>query len=291
MSWRFLLPTIVVLLAAPSGYAKVWKHTRPDGTVEFTSAPRTEKGWDPVSGFERPRTPPIRQETISLPRRRGASVVWTRERDDGTVEFTNLEPLGKHWKVLFRIGPGKASALRGSSDLVPARDSSPARYSRYDDHIRDQQAYYGIPQALVRAVVRTESDFDPMVVSSAGAQGLMQLMPATARAMGVTNVWDPRQNIMGGARYLQLLAKRYCRTPAMGGSEGRTTSVMCSPDEEIKVLAGYHAGPGAVDKYGGMPPYETTRSYVNAVLQRFEEYRKREAVLSDWSESVSPSAR
>lgn len=291
MSWRFFLPSVALVLFASSGQAKVWKRTRADGTVEFTSAPRTTKGWDAVTGLERPRTSDAHAETISLPRRRGASVVWTRERADGTVEFTNLEPVGKHWKVLFRIGPGKASALRGSSDLVPARDTSPARYSRYDDHIRDQQAYYGIPQALIRAIIRTESDFDPRVVSSAGAQGLMQLMPATSRAMGVTNVWDPRQNIMGGARYLQLLAKRYCRTPAAGNGEGRSASLICSWGEKIKVLAGYHAGPGAVDKYGGMPPYETTRSYVNAVLQRFEEYRKREAVLSDWSESVPLSSR
>jgi soluble lytic murein transglycosylase-like protein len=292
MFLRFVVPTVAVLLAAWSAEARVWRRTRADGTVEFTSAPRSQKGWDAVPGFERRReTAPAAEEIISLPQRRRASVVWTREREDGIVEFTNLDPVGKHWKVLFRIGPGKASALRGSSDLVPARDTSPARYSRYDDHIRDQQAYYGIPQALIRAVIRTESDFDPMVVSSAGAQGLMQLMPATARGMGVTNVWDPRQNIMGGARYLQLLAKRYCHTPAMGNTQGRTASLICSLDEKVKVLAGYHAGPGAVDKYGGMPPYETTRSYVSAVLQRFEEYRKREATLSDWSESVPLSSR
>jgi soluble lytic murein transglycosylase-like protein len=217
--------------------------------------------------------------------------VWTREREDGTVEFTNLQPLGRKWKVLFRFGPGKASAVRGTSDLVPARDTSVARYTRYDDHIRDQQAYYGIPQPLIRAIIRTESDFDPHVVSSAGAQGLMQLMPATARAMGVTNVWDPRQNVMGGARYLQLLAKRYCHSPALGSSAGHAASVVCSLEEKIKVLAGYHAGPGAVDKYAGMPPYETTRYYVNAVLQRFEEYRRRESALSEWSESVPLSSR
>jgi soluble lytic murein transglycosylase-like protein len=222
---------------------------------------------------------------------RGSSVVWTRERDDGIVEFTNLQPVGRRWKVLFRLGPGKASATRGASDLVPARDTSTARYTRYDDSIRDQQAYYGIPQALIRAVIRTESDFDPHVVSSAGAQGLMQLMPATARGMGVTDVWDPRQNIMGGARYLQLLAKRYCRTPAMGSSRDETTGFVCSLDEKVKVLAGYHAGPGAVDKYAGMPPYETTRTYVTAVLQRYEEYRRREAMLSEWSEAMRISSR
>jgi len=286
-----VLPILVLTLLASVVNAKVWKHTRVDGTVEFTSAPRAGKGWNAVSEFEHKGAQEPTSEVISLPRARGANVVWTRERDDGTVEFTNLQPVGKRWKVLFRLGPGKASSVRGSSDLVPARDTSAARYTRYDDHIRDQQACYGIPQALVRAVIRTESDFDPNVVSSAGAQGLMQLMPATARGMGVTNVWDPRQNIMGGSRYLQLLAKRFCHTPAIGGAEGRTASFVCSFDEKIKVLAGYHAGPGAVEKYGGMPPYETTRAYVTAVLQRFEEYRRREAALSEWSEAVPLKAR
>jgi hypothetical protein len=291
MARRILLPLLLLALLPVAGEAKVWKRMRGDGTVEFTSAPKGEKGWAPLLEYNDAKPSPIPTETITLPRARPGSVVWTRERDDGTVEFTNLQPVGKKWKVLFRLGPGKASATRGSTDLVPARDTSAARYTRYDDHIRDQQACYGIPQALVRAVIRTESDFDPFVVSSAGAQGLMQLMPATARAMGVTNVWDPRQNIMGGARYLQLLARRYCHTPALAGSEGRTASVVCSGEEQVKVIAGYHAGPGAVDKYAGMPPYETTRSYVTTVLTRFEEYKKRDATRWDWSESVSLSSR
>jgi hypothetical protein len=288
---RSLLPALAVLLLAVPGQARVWKHTRSDGTVEFASDPRTPTGWNAVSGFDRVQPAASSGPSITLPRSRPTnSVVWTREREDGTVEFTNLQPVGRRWKVLFRIGPGKASALRGASDLVPARDTSAARYTRYDDHIRDQQAYYGIPQALVRAVIRTESDFDPHVVSSAGAQGLMQLMPATARGMGVTNVWDPRQNIMGGTRYLQLLAKRYCRTPALGSAD-RSASLVCSHEEKVKVLAGYHAGPGAVDKYAGLPPYETTRAYVTAVLHRYEEYRRRESALSEWSVSVPLSSR
>ncbi|HEY5282770.1 MAG TPA: lytic transglycosylase domain-containing protein [Polyangia bacterium] len=291
MTGRVVLATLFVPLLASAAHAKVWKHTRPDGTVEFTSAPRGGKGWDTVSKFEHGPSAEPETEVRTLPRARGANVVWTRERDDGIVEFTNLQPVGRRWKVLFRLGPGKASSVRGASDLVPARDTSAARTTRYDGNIRDQQVCYGIPQALIRAVIRTESDYDPNVVSSAGAQGLMQLMPATARAMGVTNVWDPRQNIMGGARYLQLLARRYCHTPAAEGAAGRTTSFVCSLDEKVKVLAGYHAGPGAVDKYGGMPPYETTRSYVTTVLQRFEEYRRREAALSEWSEAVPFKAR
>ena len=204
-----------------------------------------------------------------------AGTFWSRQRPDGVVEFTNKQPTGKSWKVLFKTGPGKAGALRGATDLVPPRDTAPARYSRYDQDIRDGQAFYGIPEAYMRAVIKTESDYDPHVVSSVGAQGLMQLMPETARSMGVTNSFDPRQNIMGGARYLQVLARRFCRTPAATDPQKPSERLtVCSTDEKIKVVAAYHAGPGAVEKYGGVPPYETTRWYVAMVMKRYEQYRQ-----------------
>src|SRR6187401_3208875 len=123
----------------------------------------------------------------------------------------------------------------------------------------------------MRAVIKTESDYDPNVVSSAGAQGLMQLLPETARLMGVTDPFDPRQNIMGGARYLQVLARRFCRTPSAAPAPAPTA--VCSPEEKVKIVAAYHAGPGAVEKYGGIPPYETTRQYVGMVMRRYEQYR------------------
>jgi soluble lytic murein transglycosylase-like protein len=192
-----------------------------------------------------------------------AGTFWVRERPGGVFEFTNkAPPSGGKWKVWLKTGPGKASALRGNTDLVPARDTSPVRYSRYDQHLRDEQAYYGIPEALMRAIIKTESDYDPGVVSSAGAQGLMQLMPDTARLMGVTNPFDARQNIMGGARYLQVLARRFCKQVTSAGT-------VCAPEEKVKVVAAYHAGPGAVEKYGGIPPYETTHAYVAAVMRRW----------------------
>lgn len=208
-----------------------------------------------------------------------AGTFWSRERPDGVVEFTNRPPqrgAGGRWKVLFRTGPGKAASLRGPTDLVPPRDSSPARYSRYDDDIRDGEAVYGVPEALTRAVIKTESDYDPRVVSSAGAEGLMQLLPQTARLMGVTDSFDARQNIMGGTRYLQILARRFCHTPSPATgtqTEGAPPLTICSEDEKVKVIAAYHAGPGAVEKYGGIPPYETTRTYVAMVLRRYQAYR------------------
>jgi len=281
MSGRTYMSLMLLLALPASGHATVWQRQRVDGTMEFTNAPTASSSWRAVPGSDpRPAAATSREHVPAAARI--DSVVWTRERGDGVVEFTNLPPVGRQWKVLFRIGPGKASAMRGDSDLVAPRDTSQARYQRYDDHIRDQQAYFAVPQALVRAVIKTESDYDPNVVSSAGALGLMQLMPATARAMGVTNVWDPRQNIMGGARYLQTLAKRFCRTPAVGRGEGGGAAFVCSDDEMIKVLAGYHAGPGAVEKFGGLPPYETTHAYVTDVWLRYKEYRRREAALSAW---------
>jgi hypothetical protein len=277
------LLVLLVLLAPARAGAELHNRTRRDGTVEFTNR-RPAGGGGARAG--------------TAPAAAAGGTFWARERADGVVEFTNVKPsAGAAWKVWLKTGPGKAAALRGRTDVVPPRDRTPARYARYDQHIHDQQVFYGIPQAFVRAVIKVESDFDPQVVSSAGAQGLMQLMPETARLMGVTDSFDARQNIMGGSRYLQVLARRFCRTPAadqsgaggghavtppprgaQGGQPRRDDrrderALVCSDEEIVKVIAGYHAGPGAVEKYGGLPPYETTRAYVNMVLRRYEEYR------------------
>ncbi len=274
---------VALVLVPAVAQATVWHRVRGDGAQEFTNVDPKGGGWTLMTSIKETRT-------VSAPAPQAASegkqgyahsatrTMWTRQRRDGTIEFTNLPPVGSNWKVLFRTGPGKAAAVRGATDLVAPRDVSSERFSRFDDHIRDQQAFFGVPQALIRAVIKTESDYDPKVVSSVGATGLMQLMPDTARAMGVTNIWDPRQNIMGGARYLQVLAQRFCRTPSTEGHRNSGIRV-CSAEERVKVLAAYHAGPGAVEKYGGWPPYETTRAYVMNVLSRYEEYRRRDSAL------------
>ena len=105
---------------------------------------------------------------------------------------------------------------------------------------------YGVPVNLLKAVAKAESAFDPTAVSHCGAQGVMQLMPATARAMGVTDAFDPAQNIMGGAKYLSQMLDTF--------------------DGDVSLaVAAYNAGPGAVKKHDGIP-YESTRNYVNKVL-------------------------
>ena len=149
----------------------------------------------------------------------------------------------------------------------PARDGSPARYSRYDQDIHDQQAYYGIPEAFIRAVIKVESDYDPRVVSSVGAQGLMQLMPRDGPPDGRHRSLRraPGHHGRGALPAAVGAAASAARPPAdergpAAAAAPTDRDLVCSDAEIIKVIAGYHAGPGAVEKYGGMPPYETTRA-------------------------------
>ena len=117
---------------------------------------------------------------------------------------------------------------------------------------------HGLDPNLVLAVVGVESDFQPAAVSHKGAQGLMQLMPATARELGVTDALDPAQNLDGGTRYLRMLMAQY------GGDLG-------------KALAAYNAGPGAVKRHGGVPPYRETHHYIDRVLKRYRSARRAKA--------------
>jgi len=117
-----------------------------------------------------------------------------------------------------------------------------------EQNVREAAAKYALPPALIKAVIRAESNFKIDAVSSAGAQGLMQLMPATAEELGVKNPFDIRQNIEGGSRYLRKMLDRF------GGNVP-------------KALAAYNAGPGTVKKYNGRVPYPETRQYVRRVLR------------------------
>ena len=124
----------------------------------------------------------------------------------------------------------------------------------YETEVRTAAAQHGVDEAIVRAIIHAESSFNPNARSRVGAQGLMQLMPPTARRFGVSNAYDPAQNIRGGVQYLAWLLKRY---------NGDLTLA----------AAGYNAGEGAVDKYKGVPPYSETRRYVERVRVLADRYR------------------
>ena len=142
--------------------------------------------------------------------------------------------------------PTDGSEQSSFSDILKTAMSSNGTEDLESIFERASQTYQ-IPSALLKAVAKAESNFNPLAVSSAGAQGIMQLMPATAQSLGVTNSFDPEQNIMGGAKYLSQMLQRY---------DGDTTLA----------LAAYNAGPGNVRKYNGIPPFEETHRYIDKVM-------------------------
>ena len=125
----------------------------------------------------------------------------------------------------------------------------------FQSEITSAAREFGVEEAVVRAIIHAESAYNPTALSRAGAQGLMQLMPATARRFGVTDSYNAGQNIRGGAQYLSWLLKRF---------NGNLTLA----------AAGYNAGEGAVDRHGGVPPYKETQRYVQRVAVLADRYRQ-----------------
>lgn len=145
--------------------------------------------------------------------------------------------------------PTARSESTGASAVkaAPLSDAGSDSDGSIRDSIRQAAATYNLPEKLIASVIRAESGFQPDAVSPAGAQGLMQLMPATARELGVSDPFDVHQNIDGGARYLRQMMDRF--------------------DGDLKLaLAAYNAGPGTVARYDGDVPYRETRDYVKRVL-------------------------
>lgn len=162
-------------------------------------------------------------------------------------------------KVIFNVGRGSGAA--GGSDLnwLARRHD---RRTKYDTHIEHYAAKYGVDATFVRAVIQVESDFNPKCVSTKGARGLMQLMPATAKRFGVVNSFDPSENIHGGTRYLRWLLNKF---------DGNADFA----------VAAYNAGEGNVGKYNGVPPFRETVNYINRISKHIRTAIEKEVIPRD----------
>jgi soluble lytic murein transglycosylase-like protein len=176
-----------------------------------------------------------------------AADIYLYKASSGALKFSNAPvandvelymPTASNW---YRNWASPIGSIRG------------ARRQAFDKIIREAASRHGVDEALVKAVIRVESDFHARARSPKGALGLMQLMPATARRHRVTRVLEPSDNVDGGVRHLNLLIRRY---------NGNLTLA----------LAAYNAGEGAVDKYNGIPPYAETQGYVTRVLEYHKRY-------------------
>jgi soluble lytic murein transglycosylase-like protein len=170
---------------------------------------------------------------------------------DGVVHYSNV-PTDPRYK---KIASGARTRLKFKPAARYTQVFIPKPVAAYNNFIQEGSQRFNIPEPLIRAVMAVESANNPAAISEAGAQGLMQLMPATAAAMGVNEVLDPRQNILGGVRYLRTLANTF------GG-------------DLVLTLAAYNAGHKAVFRYMGIPPIDETQQYVRRVLHLYNYYKQ-----------------
>lgn len=220
------------------------------GNPLFIAAPYRMRAGQPVAP-PAVATPSAATFATPVPRvLRGA--VYKLERKDGITEYTNVKPRGGAFAVLFTyIATCVACDLHSKIDFA----RTALHLDSYKDEIAAAASDFGVDSALLHAIIHAESAFNPMALSNKGAQGLMQLMPGTASDMGVNDAFDAAQNIRGGARYLATLLK------AFNGDATLAT-------------AAYNAGPGAVQKYNGVPPYDETKVYVQRVATLRDRYQK-----------------
>ena len=182
-----------------------------------------------------------------------AKQIYMYKKENGSALFTNKRSSDKSLQQV-KITYYSDSNIHSYKNWGNSEASVLPSYSRnknaFDHIIQEAASKHGVSEGLIKAVMHTESGFNVNARSPVGAQGLMQLMPATARRFNVSNAYDPHQNIMAGAKYLSWLLNRF---------NGNTSLA----------LAGYNAGEGNVTKYGGIPPFRETQDYVRRVTSRY----------------------
>jgi soluble lytic murein transglycosylase-like protein len=177
------------------------------------------------------------------------------------AEITGVPASGDDTGAATAFGRALTSALGGTAQPAPAGSQAsaapapaPVPPEQIDALVNTNSTTWQVDPSLVKAIIANESGFNANATSKVGAQGLMQLMPSTAQSVGVRDSYDPAQNVAGGTRYLKGLLDRF------------------NGDVRLAVAA-YNAGPGAVEKYGDVPPYAETQSYVANVLGSYAKYR------------------
>lgn len=177
-----------------------------------------------------------------------AGSIYRYTDDSGKIVYSNL---GTERPVAAQ--PSLASlATKVSANVTNAKASARAEaLALYLPYIEDAALRHGVDAELIKAIIRVESNYDPLAVSVKGCKGLMQLHPDTARRFGVTDIFDPAQNIEGGVKYLKFLIDYF-------------------KNDMSKVLAGYNAGENAVTRYKGIPPYRETKEYVKKVESLYQ---------------------
>ena len=170
-----------------------------------------------------------------------SSEIYRYKDEKGVWHYSNIRS-SRHYKLYMSRDSKK------EPKTIPARNAS-----KYDEFIMLASNLFQVDRFLIKAIIRAESDFDHRAVSSKGAQGLMQLMPDTADKMEVKDPFDPKENILGGTRYVSLLLKRF--------SNNKTLA-----------LAAYNAGPKVVESSKGIPPYPETKTFVKRVMNYYQSY-------------------
>ncbi|UTW14333.1 lytic transglycosylase domain-containing protein [Marinobacterium rhizophilum] len=225
-----LLAATVLLWSAAGQADSLRRIVHPDGRIEYTNVGKPARG-DQVLGGGR------------------GEKIYKYRAPNGVLSFSDQKPKNQAYEIVkiqcYACNPVSSVNWR----------NTPLNLTAYAQLVRKAAAQHSVDPALVRALIHAESAFNPTAVSHMGAQGLMQLMPATAASLGVENAFDARQNIDGGVKHLADLLQTF------------------KGDARLAVAA-YNAGAGAVRKYGGVPPYAETQVYVERVAilrQRYNE--------------------
>lgn len=162
-----------------------------------------------------------------------------------------MDSSGVTFEKLLATKMNEPERVESSATSNVKQQGLSTKASDYDGIVKEAATKYGVDEKFIKSIINQESGFNPNATSYVGAMGMMQLMPETAKDLGVRNAYDPKDNIMGGVKYIKQQLDRF------GG-------------DKRKALAAYNAGPGAVEKYGGIPPYSETQNYVKNIMGMYE---------------------